>query len=263
MAGRAVATTLLPVLFMSGLAGVPLPARSGDGVVQFVDTSVSLLHGSGFKVEPKTQTTFTIEQVSGWSFGDLYWFVDSLHYSRDDGAGHRSSWYGEFSPRLSLGKLTGHPWRAGPVEDVLIAATYELGRDRRTTESGLLGVGFDLDAAGFDYLQVNVYARKDFHRGDWDTWQLTVTGARPFTVGRQRFMIDGFFDYVAPGGPHSWNLHVVPQLKWDLGHALGHADGKLWLGVEVDLWWNKFGIPDSRGFPTDQRTASLLLRQHF
>lgn len=241
----------------------PVVAGEGDGPLRFADTSLSGLYGGGFEVDPSPQGTVTLEQVSGWSVGDLYWFVDSLHYTRADGGGHRSSWYGEFSPRLSLGKLSGRTLAAGPVKDVLIAATYELGRDSQTTESGLIGLGVDLDLPGFSYFQANVYARKDLHQGDWDTWQLTLSAARPFAIGKQRFLIDGFIDYVAPGGPHAWNLHLVPQLKWDLGHALGHADGKLWLGAEIDLWRNKYGIRDSAAFRTDQNAASVLLRWHF
>jgi nucleoside-specific outer membrane channel protein Tsx len=240
-----------------------MPTIASESHLQFADTSLSSLHGGGFEVDPSPQSTLTLEQASGWSVGDLYWFVDSLHYTHDDTGGQRSSWYGEFSPRLSLGKLSDGELRAGPIKDVLIAATYELGRDAQVTESGLLGLGVDLDLPGFRYFQANIYARKDLHQGGWDTWQMTLSGAYPYTFGNQRFLVDGFLDYVAPGGPHGWNLHLVPQLKWDLGHALGHTDDKLWLGAEIDLWRNKFGIADSTGFDANQGAASLLLRWHF
>lgn len=238
-------------------------AATSDNSLLYADTSLSALYGGDFVLDPSPQTSFTLEQASGWSAGDLYWFVDSLHYRQDDGSGHRSSWYGEVSPRLSLGKLSGRELAIGPIKDVLIAATYEHGRDAQITESGLLGLGVDLAAPGFNYLQANVYARKDLHRGDWDTWQLTLSGARAFAIGQQRFLVDGFLDYVAPGGSHAWNLHLVPQIKWDLGHALGQPDDKLWLGGEVDIWRNKYGVRDSTALATRQDTASLLLRWHF
>ena len=251
------------LLLACGLAcGLTWWDAHAEDLIQYTDTSLSGLAGGGFEVDPTPQYTVTLEQASGWSVGDLYWFVDSLHYTRDDSYGHRSSWYGEFSPRLSLGKISGHALSVGPIKDILIATTYEHGRDSEVTESALLGLGADLDLHGFTYFQANIYARKDLHAGDWDTWQLTLSGARPFAIGNQRFVIDGFLDYVAPGGPHAWNLHVVPQIKWDLGHALGHADGKLWLGTEIDLWRNKYGIGDSSGFSTNQNAASLVLRWH-
>ena len=38
---------------------------------------------------------------------------------------------------------------------------------------------------------------------------------------------------------------------------------KFYIGVELDFWWNKFQIPDSSTFDTNQAAASLMFKYHF
>jgi hypothetical protein len=166
----AVLVTILPAL-------IGLQAAAGDSVRR-VDTHVSILYGGTMEVDPTPRVTATLEQVRSWSIGDLYWFVDSLHYTRDDRYGHRSSWYGEISPRLSLGKTMDRVISTGLIKHVLIAATYERGGDTEVNEAALIGPGFDLALPGLRYFQANFYARKDLHQGDWDTWQCWPEDAR-------------------------------------------------------------------------------------
>jgi hypothetical protein len=33
--------------------------------------------------------------------------------------------------------------------------------------------------------------------------------------------------------------------------------------VELDFWWNKYQIPNTASFDTDQQAFSLLLKCHF
>lgn len=73
---------------------------------QWHDTSLTLLYGDGFEVDPEEQTTLTLEHASGWGFGDLFLFMDFTHYHdsrRSDG------FYGEFSPRFSYG-IASNQW---------------------------------------------------------------------------------------------------------------------------------------------------------
>jgi nucleoside-specific outer membrane channel protein Tsx len=39
--------------------------------------------------------------------------------------------------------------------------------------------------------------------------------------------------------------------------------GKFYAGVELDFWWNKYQIPDSSAFDTNQAAISLMLKYHF
>lgn len=227
----------------------------------FTDTSISALSGGKFRLDPEDQTTFTLEQVHSGAWGDTYWFVDAIHFDHEQGKDN--TWYGEFSARVSAKKLGWGSPAKGPLRDILLATTYERGKDRGVAEAALVGIGTDWKLPGFSYFQANVYARKELYAGGWDSWQITLSGAVPFHIGAQKFVVDGFIDYVGQGGIQHENLHVVPQIKWDLGSAVGTPAGKLWLGVEVDWWRNKYGVDDRTGLATNQKAASVLLRWHF
>jgi nucleoside-specific outer membrane channel protein Tsx len=161
------------------------------------------------------------------------------------------------------------------IKDVLIAAQYERGEDPDSAEAALIGVGLDLDVreAGllgrlgkFNYVQLNFYARNDLtpfaHNGFHDM-QVTMVASRPFKIGEQQFLVDGYFDWVLGiGSDEDWSYHLNPQLTWDVLANHG-SPGKLYLGLEVDLWWNKYQIVNTPDFDTNQAAVSLLLKYHF
>ena len=145
------------------MAGCLLSAPAfADGMLHWQNNSLSYLYGQDFKVDAgEIQQTVTFEHASGWSWGDMFLFVDNKWYNGLSGEeGH--TYYGEFSPRLSLGKLSGQDVSFGPVKDVLLAATYERGESSagRPNQTYLLGPAVDLDVPGFDRLAINVYYRK-------------------------------------------------------------------------------------------------------
>ena len=92
-------------------------------------------------------------------------------------------------------------------------------------------------------------------------------------VGNSDILIDGFMDWVVNNkdasssernqSDYHANLHFNPQIKYDLGKSMGYEAKHLYVGIEYDYWSDKYGIKDSHGFPTDQNTASLLLKYHF
>jgi nucleoside-specific outer membrane channel protein Tsx len=228
--------------------------------------SFTSLHGSGFKVDPDEQTTLTYEHVHGSKIGDLFIFVDAIKFHGTPDGADDSTWYGEISPRLSLGKTLGKDLSYSLVKDVLIAGTYERGEDADIAEAALVGVGFDLDAekAGFSYLQLNVYGRSELteiHRTGFHDVQVTMVAARPFTIGKAKFLADGYFDWVVGLGSEDWNYHLNPQVSVDVGNIWGAPD-KFFAGVEVDFWWNKYQIPNSSAFDTNQSAVSLMFKYH-
>ena len=202
------------------------------------DNSLTLLpYGWGFVVDPEEQSTFTYEHAHASKIGDLFMFVDFIKFHGTPNGADDSTWYGEISPRLSLGKVFDAELAYGPVKDVLIAGTYERGEDADVAEAALVGVGFDLDLskAGFKYTQLNVYGRSEMTTGAKDGFrdvQVTVAAARPFTVGKARFLADGYFDWVLGLGDEGWNYHLNPQVSLDLGTLWGQPD-KLFAGVEL------------------------------
>ena len=244
------------------------------------DNSLSVLpYGWNYEVDPSHQSTLTYEHVHASAIGDLFVFVDATAFHDTDG--DDSTWYAEVSPRFSLGKITGRDLSFTlfsrslfDVKDVLIAAQYERGEDDDVAEAALLGVGFDLDIrdpgllgplSKFQYIQLNLYARSELAEGvkhGFRDMQVTMVAARPVTRGRYRWLFDGYFDWVLGFGSEDWSYHVNPQLRLDIGNFHGNPE-KMYVGIEADFWWNKYQIPDSSGFPTNQAAWSLLFKYHF
>lgn len=256
--------------------GLSLAATLASGqalaadLLQWQDNSLTYLNGIDFKVDPPKQQTVTFEHASGWSFGDLFIFVDGIKYNTEatNGAGDGHTFYGEISPRLSLGKISGADLSFGPVKDVLLAATYEFGED--DVESYLLGPAVDLNIPGFDYFQLNTYLRTTDGRRDGDNvWQITPVWSYTIPVGDSDLVIDGFMDWVVDNDDsYHANLHFNPQIKYDLAKAMGWGK-RFYVGVEYDYWSDKYGIDDN-GFVgseilggTDQSAISLLAKAHF
>ncbi|WKE66348.1 outer membrane protein OmpK [Gallaecimonas kandeliae] len=243
-------------LLLAGLVAAPAMA----GPLQWQDNSLSYLYGQNYKVTPGTQQTLTVEHASGWNFGDLFFFTDFTHFNGT--SGDSNTYYGEFSPRFSAGKLLGKDLAFGPVTDVLLATTYEFGEGN--VETLLAGPGFDLKLPGFDFFQLNFYQRMPRNGRDGHTVQVTPVWKMRFPVGDSQVVFDGFMDWVVNSdGVYHANLHFNPQLKYDLGPALGLHKDKLFVGLEYDYWKNRFGIKDSPAFRTNQNTASLLVKYHF
>ena len=255
--------------------GLSLAATLASGqalaadLLQWQDNSLTYLNGIDFKVDPPKQQTVTFEHASGWSFGDLFVFVDGIKYNTEatNGAGDGHTFYGEISPRLSLGKISGADLSFGPVKDVLLAATYEFGED--DVDSYLLGPAVDLNIPGFDYFQLNTYLRTTDGRRDGDNvWQITPVWSYTIPVGDSDLVIDGFMDWVVDNDDsYHANLHFNPQIKYDLGKAMKWGEKQLYVGIEYDYWKNKYGIKDGGDVsqfvgPTDQNTASLLVKAH-
>jgi len=249
--------------------------------INWSDNSLTLLpYGWGFEVDPDEQSTFTYEHAHNSKIGDLFVFFDAIKYHGGPNGADDSAWYAEISPRLSLGKtldkdlsFTLSKHSLFELKDVLIAATYERGEDADVAEAALVGVGFDLNVrqsspigrlGQFKYLQLNVYGRSELTEGTRSGFhdvQVTMVAGRPFSVGKALFLADGYFDWVVGLGSEGWNYHLNPQVSVDVGNFWGSPD-KLFAGVEVDLWWNKYQIPNSPGFDTNQSAVSLLLKYH-
>ncbi|MFC3606213.1 outer membrane protein OmpK [Stutzerimonas tarimensis] len=243
------------------------------------NNSLTYLYGQHYKVDAgHIQQTVTFEHASGWTWGDVFTFVDYKWYNGAETAnrGRGRTYYGEFSPRLSLGKTTGRDMSFGPVKDVLIAFTYERGETSDfgvANQNYLLGPAVDLAVPGFDRLAINTYYRKpDGVRGQAaGQWQITPTWAMTFPVGKSDILFDGYIDWVINdvGSPNrgdyvAKNLHINPQLKYDLGKALDWKPKTLYVGIEYDYWKNKYGIDnDAVPFDTDQNTFSWIVKAHF
>ncbi|MCO4798434.1 MAG: hypothetical protein KC484_04415 [Colwelliaceae bacterium] len=202
----------------------------------------------------------TFEHASGHNWGDVFFFADRTTASADINHGERKETYGEVSARLSFSYLQGQPIAGDYLKDIYIASTYE---HSTGTNNGsgfgfnnyLLGIGASWKLPKFSFVNTNIYyATND--KVDNDV-QLTVSWGLPFTIGKQKFTFDGFFDWASAADDHTADFHFNPQLKWDLGHHFG-KDKFLELGVEYSFWHNKFGI---NGLD-DESVISALIKIH-
>ena len=230
--------------------------------------SLTYLYGKNFAINPSIQQTVTFEHADKWKYGDNFLFVDKIFYNgQEDRNKGPHTFYGEFTPRFSFGKIFDQKIEFGPIKDVLLAMTYEFGEG--DNESYLIGPGFDLAIPGFDFFQLNFYNRQtEGPRAGDNVWQITPVWAYTIPVGKSDILIDGFIDWVVDNdqnskGTYHANLHINPQIKYDLGKALNFGEKQLYVGIEYDYWKNKYGINDSHYFDTDQNTASLLVKLHF
>ena len=268
------------------IAPAPVPAQESEetgaedsGFFLWTDTSLSLLpYGDGYVVDPAQQSTLTFEHAHASNIGDLFMFVDFTRYygqNTDD-----SNWYGEFGPRFSFGKLFGKDLSRTlfkrslfEIKDILLATQYERGQDADAAEAVLLGIGFDLDVRDigilgalnkFNYVQLNLYGRADLTptgESGFSDMQITMAASYPFSIGKSQFLLDGYFDWALGLGDRDWTYHLNPQLTMDLG-AQWDEPRKLYVGLEIDLWWNKYQITNSPSFDTNQAAVSLLVKYH-
>lgn len=237
----------LHAFFVIAATSLPLKAE-----VLWQDFSVSYLKGNHYEVGDNQRQVLTFEHVAGLSFGDSFFFLDRLHSSN----GEREN-YAEWSPRLSLSKLTGSSYQFGPIKDVLFSSTVEMSEQQTHY---LYGVGLDLAVPGFNYLNLNLLRRNNEQLAD--NWQLTMVWALPFTLGGQNFVYDGFLDWFNTTSDQRGSMNLTSQLKWAAHEQFGWQN-KVYLGVEYVYWRNKFGIADSPGFRTNESNVNFLVKAHF
>ena len=223
-------------MFRSALLAAALlsaPAAAQDGFIEWRSENVQLLRGTAYELGPRERTVVTVEHAHRNRWGDFFLFADFAF--AEDG---EIIAYGEITPRLSLSRLTGQDWSAGPVRDVLLAANYERGEGG--LERYLGGVAMDFDAPGFRFLRAHAFLRDDPRRSG-TTWQATFVWNAPFEIGGQAFLAEGFADIAGAEGAGVANQLAAPRLLWDAGVNFD-APGRIFLGVEHQYWRNKFGV---------------------
>lgn len=238
------ATATCALLSLSALALTPAQAATWNS------SNVQLLKGNSYELGDENRTILTYENALGFDYGDSFFFIDVTE-PFDDG----TSYYSEFSPRFSLGKISGSDMSYGIIKDVMISTTLEMGEGVRAT---LVGVGLPLNLDGFAFANVNFYLRKserDFATDQTDMgYQLTLTWNRPFSIGSTKFTFEGFLDYAfgedSGSAPKKNNIITAPRLLVNLGNVD--------VGIEYQIWRNKFGIDG-----VDENVAQIMAKWKF
>lgn len=202
------------------------------------DFSASLLKGNHYQVGDNNRTVFTFEHAAGYSWGDSFLFIDRLQSNN----GNKET-YAEIAPRF---QLSGYQNRL--IKNIYLATTIEIG-DSFTHY--LYGVGTQLKIPNFKYFNINLYHRNN-NSGD-NSQQITLTWALPIN----QLLYDGFIDFVPSSDDKSTSLNFTSQLKYNLAEHF-NLNTKLYVGVEYNYWFNKFGIEG-----IDEKNLNLLFKYHF
>jgi len=202
-------------------------------------TSLLLHSGSGYELGKDDRTILTLEHVSGWNYGSNFFFIDATE-PNSDGPGE-TGFYGEFSPSLSLGKLSGSDMSFGIVKDVSLEGTWEV---NQFGNAKLFGVGLALDIPNVPVANLKLYQRFTENNGESDSApQVTFVWMAPFALGSTNWVFEGFLDYAFEEKDVGKveNIIAAPRLLLDTG-ALWGAPKQLYTGIEYQYWMNKFGV---------------------
>ncbi len=215
------------------------------------DNSLSFLSGSRYQLTPDNHAEIvTFEHASNFAAGDLFLFIDRFRF--DEGV---YATYSEFSPRLTLKSYSSS--EKSLIKELLLASTWERGSGPGAVSFNhyLWGVGVDFRLPHFRYSKANIYYRDNDTVED--NWQLTLSFALPFLIGKQHFLYDGFLDWTSTTGDKASSMNLTTQLKWELSRSWG-GEQKLYAGIEYVFWNNKYGVADR-----NERNINLLVKYHF
>jgi hypothetical protein len=213
----------------------------------------------------------TFQHASGWSFGDVFFFIDAFDATSNEQYPFADAdAYGEYYVNFSSSKLLGVDYGGGPLRDVGLILGLNAGLDPKVGKY-LPGVRLSWDVPGFAFLNTAFMAYIDASAGvsgggapaETDSYLIDVNWAYPLEFGKQRFSIEGHFEYAGErknefGEEVSWWFLAQPQLRWDIGNALFERPDKLFVGTELQWFVNKFGDPE-----TDELAAQALVVWRF
>jgi len=250
--------SLLAIAALALPACLPIAASAAT----WSSTNVEYLYGWNYRLTDREAGIITLEHVSGFAYGDNFFFLDITHPVHD--TTKPEALYGQWDPRFSLGKITGAKLGFGPITDVLVTGELGYGANLFGYQREYnYGLGFDIKMPGFAVFAINFWVH-DTPYHDGVTYQISPYWAAPFHLGPVGFLFEGFLDYVGEEGEagkgagvsHAY-LITQPRLLLDLG-SLWKKEGDLFVGTEVDIWHNKFGVDD-----VDQVTPQAMVKWVF
>ena len=220
--------------------------------------------GSGGKHD-LSATVLTFQHASGHKYGKNFFFVD--HTRSDTG----SSFYGEWYSTFSLGAITGSDMSFGMVKDVGLLAGLNLAPGTSSMYT-LPGVSLALDLPGFAFANLDITGYNNIKTngtsGEESSYMLDFNWAYPFKMAGGSWSIEGHAEFIAGRDQinkyskptdklENWIL-IQPQLRFDLGEALGNDAGNFYVGLEYQYWKNKLGQKDK-----NESTMQLLTVWNF
>ena len=223
-------------------------------------TSLSYLNGSNSELGDNNHTEYTFEHAGGWKYGDnFFWFDVTDPQSSNDSS--KTGVYGEWSPRVSFGKIFDFYKKERFVQDVLLSTTFEHGKSRSASRARLVGVGLDLAVPRFEFFNINLYIRDNLD-AEGTSIQSTIAYNLPLDISKKLSLyysayIDIVFGSEGNSADNSLvkgHWHTGQQLAYDVGKTYGYSD-ILYLGAEYQYWSRKYGI---EGGPVENNLKLLV-----
>ncbi|UXR64381.1 DUF5020 domain-containing protein [Bdellovibrio bacteriovorus] len=201
-------------------------------------TNMQFLHGASYKKPGDisySATVVTFEHLSQWDYGTNFFFFDITSPDTESS----TSYYGEFSPAFSFGKMGVFTPPESFLKDVLLQLNFEIpqGPSRRVN---LAGVTFEWKDIGFDYLATQ-FLYRDAMGIDGHTGQFTVVWLKRFGGDSVPFEFSGFLDWAGAEDTLKDNVHIQANVLYDLSRKTAQKV-PLKIGLEYKYWSNKYGI---------------------
>ena len=240
---KPLATALVTIVALSAMS-------NSHAEILFTDTSLSVLYGDDYElVEDGELTTITLEHASTHTWGGVFFFVDRHQGASDSENNKYKETYGEFAPKFKL-----QTFDDSFIKQVNLAGQYEFGSNSTgfSQDNYLVGVGADLNVPipGMKYASASLYHA--FNDNTDDDQQITLT----YGWEKNNIVVDGYVDYSFNNNDLKDQLHINPQIKYNLQDVLG-IDNRLEVGMEYSYWKNKYGSDKTQNAP------SALVKLHF
>jgi len=238
----------------------------------FATTEVAILYGDksfgdGFFLgrngfQETSRLTVTLEHFSTWAYGDNFFFVDVFKDFNGPASGRDTDFYGEIWEHFSAAKTLGLSFPENFfIRDVNLGFGLNAGTD---VLIGAVGPRVDFNLPWFDFITLGVYAYDNwedpFGRDLDTTYQVTIVWQAPLIRNdRINLWTQGFVDFIGDQGPVGSQIVWQPQVRLDVGQALGGNPGFVELGFEYNLFDDKFGV---NGVQDDIFQAMLVFNLH-
>ena len=205
------------------------------------------------------RTTLTIKAFQQWEYGSVFLYYDitgpfTPASAFKTSANQKGGFFGGItvavSPKTIAEKVLERKFDWGPL--VNVSFKYEM---EHVSKFGMLhyyGLQWDLAVPGMDFVTATTVIRDDWAYKGVDL-QVGAAWQKSFSLGTQDFLFLGFFQMglfgegegvgAVAGARGNRFFLAQPELLWDFGKLIHFTPGKLYLGGEYQLAFNRYLIP--------------------
>jgi hypothetical protein len=219
-----------------------------------------------------SRTLLSIKAFQPWEYGFMFLYYDVTgpfnNPSENIPLNEKGGFFGGTTVGLSAKKIgqkiTGTEFDWGMLADVSLK--YEIEHVAKFGALHYVGLQWDLIVPHMDFVSVTTVMREDRSLSGVDL-QLGAAWQKSFSLGSLDFIFGGFFQWGVFGEGNGNQIIVIeapagegglleipaegrpfflsqPQLLWDVGKLIQFTPAKLYLGLEYQLAFNRYLIPD-------------------